>query len=86
MADDKSTSEAGSEQSTSQGQGGMEAQMAMFAGIQAVFLKLAEKLATLTPTTSVSLVKFDPEEPDAEIEGWCHLTDIIVSQKKTSVL
>lgn len=30
------------------------------------------------------MVNFDPEEPDADIEGWCKLTDVIVKGKNIS--
>lgn len=37
---------------------------------------------TSSPYMSTQLIKFDPEDADADIEGWCKLTEIIVNSRK----
>ncbi|XP_026746101.1 uncharacterized protein LOC113507445 [Trichoplusia ni] len=64
----------------------MEDQMATFSNrMEAALLKLAEKLSRPVPSATpvpVTLVKFDPHVPDADIEGWCKLTDMVISCKQ----
>lgn len=49
--------------------------------------ELLSRLLTATQSvssnnSSVNLIKFDPDEADADIVGWCHLTEIIVNSRK----
>lgn len=30
----------------------------------------------------MSLIKFDPDDPDADIEGWCKINEVIVNHKQ----
>ncbi|XP_026744760.1 uncharacterized protein LOC113506100 [Trichoplusia ni] len=64
----------------------MEDQMATFSDrMEAALLKLAEKLSRPVPSATpvpVTLVKFDPHVPDADIEGLCKLTDMVISCKQ----
>ncbi|XP_026738626.1 uncharacterized protein LOC113501648 [Trichoplusia ni] len=42
---------------------------------------LATQQTPLLSTNRTTLLKFDPEEPDSDIDGWCKVTDFIVQNK-----
>lgn len=37
--------------------------------------------STSTQSSAVQLIQFNPEDPDADIEGWCKITELIVLSK-----
>lgn len=53
---------------------------------QQMQLFLSRLMAISQPQTSSSastqLIKFDPDDDEADIEGWCNVTEIIVNDRR----
>lgn len=59
----------------------------LLTGMEAILTKLLAATSNNAQTpqlqnNSTQLVKFDPDDPEADVEGWCNITDIIVSSRK----
>lgn len=58
----------------------------LLTGMEAILTKLLAATSNNTPTSqsqnnSTQLVKFDPDDAEADIEGWCRITEIIVTSR-----
>ncbi|XP_028172687.1 uncharacterized protein LOC114361739 [Ostrinia furnacalis] len=55
-----------------------------FSGMEALLTRLlaASSVPSTSAGTPTQLIKFDPEDADSDIEGWCRLTEIIVNCRK----
>ncbi|XP_030020441.1 uncharacterized protein LOC115440330 [Manduca sexta] len=79
------TSEVGSPpQDQSPGGSVVEPPSLSSAGMEAIFMKIAEKLTACRPVqnTATKFVNFDPDEPESDVENWCTLTEMIIEKKK----
>ncbi|XP_063832657.1 uncharacterized protein LOC135081800 [Ostrinia nubilalis] len=55
-------------------------------GDAAALLKMLRVLAGgLQPPAPVALIKFDPDDPDADIEGWCKINEMINARGRALV-
>ncbi|KAL0882766.1 hypothetical protein ABMA27_016317 [Loxostege sticticalis] len=55
----------------------------LFTEMESIFTRLIAATQTVSvPNNSTQLIKFDPDDAESDIEGWCKITDIIVSSRK----
>lgn len=83
MEDHSSTSEVGYECQPTTETAGIAAQMALFStNMENIFRRMTtEMVKPSTVSDHISLIKYDPDEPEADIENWCRLTELIVRKK-----
>lgn len=55
-----------------------------FSNMENLLSRILNKSETQTVSTSHSqFIQFNPDDSDADIEGWCRVTEMIVHKKKT---
>ncbi|XP_052749153.1 uncharacterized protein LOC128200275 [Galleria mellonella] len=47
-----------------------------------VFMRVLRSVSSgLQPHSTTNLVRFDPDDPDSDIEGWCSINEVIIKHK-----